>query len=313
MNTTQIGTSSLVGSRLAYGCWRIAGASPADLTPAKEAAGRQAVVAAYEAGYTFFDHADVYGRGGAELLFGRVLKEVSGMRDRVVVATKCGVRPKGTPEPGLPARWDFSAAHIVAACEGSLERMGIETIDLLMLHRPDYLADPEEVARAFWQLKSSGKVRYFGLSNFRPSLVALIQAACGFPLVAHQVEISLAKLDTLTDGTLDQCLLNRLTPMAWSPLAGGLLGDGATHLLPTQQNYQTSPIVARLDEVAKAHGVARTTVALAWLLKHPSKIVPIIGSTNPERIRAAVNATELDLGREEWYRLLEAAQGEPLP
>jgi predicted oxidoreductase len=313
MNATQIGTSSLLGSRLAYGCWRIAGGTPAELTPAKEAAGRRAVITAYEAGYTFFDHADIYGHGAAERLFGQVLKEVAGMRERVVVATKCGIRPKDIPEPGLPARWDFSAAHIVAACESSLKRMGIESIDLLMLHRPDYLADPEEIARAFAQLKSAGKVRFFGLSNFRPTLATSVQAACGFPLVAHQVEISLAKLDAFTDGTLDQCLLDRLTPMAWSPLAGGLLGNGATHLLPAQRSYQTVPIVAELDEVAKQHGVSRTVIALAWLLKHPSKIVPIIGSTKPERIRDAVMATEMELRRDEWYRLLEAARGESLP
>jgi predicted oxidoreductase len=313
MNTIQIGTSSLVASRLAYGCWRIAGGNPAELTPEKEAAGRRAVIAAYEAGYRLFDHADIYGRGEAERLFGQALKEVPGMRDRIVVATKCGIRLGGIPDPSVPARWDFSAAHVVASCEGSLKRMGIETIDLLMLHRPDYLADPEEVARAFAQLKIAGKVRFFGVSNFRPSLVTAIQAACEFPLVVHQVEISLAKLDALTDGTLDQCLVNRMTPMAWSPLAAGLLGDGATYLLPGQRSYRAAPIIAKLDDVAKRHGVSRTVIALAWLLKHPSMIVPVVGSTNPGRIRDAAKAGAVELPREEWYSLLEAAQGEPLP
>jgi predicted oxidoreductase len=313
MNTTQIGTSSLIGSRLAYGCWRIAGGNSTDLAPETEVAGRRAIIAAYEAGYTLFDHADIYGRGAAERLFGQVLKEVTGMRDRIVVATKCGIHPKGIPDPSLPARWDFSAAHIVAACEGSLQRMGIETVDLLMVHRPDYLADPEEVSRAFAQLHSAGKVRFFGVSNFRPSLVTTIRTACGFPLVAHQVEISLARLDALTDGTLDQCLLDRMTPMAWSPLAGGLLGDGATYLLPAQRGYCTTSMVAELDELAKERGVSRTVIAIAWLLKHPSKIVPIVGSTNPDRIRDAAKAAEMELGRDQWYRLLEAARGEPLP
>ncbi|MGD0897957.1 MAG: aldo/keto reductase [Thermoguttaceae bacterium] len=313
MNTTQIGTSSLLGGRLAYGCWRIAGNHPAQLTPQQADAGRRAVIAAYEAGYTLFDHADIYGRGVAETLFGQVLKEIASLRDRIVIATKCGVCPKGIPEPNLPARWDFSARHIVAACDGSLRRMGIETIDLLMLHRPDYLADPEEVARAFTDLKASGKVRFFGVSNFRPSLVTAVQAACEFPLVAHQVEISLAKLDAFTDGTLDQCLQDRMTPMAWSPLAGGLLGEGATRLLPAQQGYRVAPIVTMLDEMAREHGVSRAVIALAWLLKHPGKIVPLVGSTNPDRIRDAAKAADLDLSREEWYRLLEAARGEPLP
>ena len=133
------------------------------------------------------------------------------------------------------------------------------------------------------------------------------------PLIAHQVEISLAQLGSFTDGTLDQCLVENLTPMAWSPLAAGLLGFGAKRLLTAQQRYRTEPIVAALDEIGKARGTTRTVVALAWLLKHPSKIIPIVGSTNPDRIREAVQATEFELTREEWYRLLEAARGEPLP
>lgn len=313
MQTLQIGSSTLTASRLAYGCWRIAGWNPAELTPEVETAGRRAVIAAFEAGYTFFDNADIYGRNAAERVFGQALREVPAMRDQIVVLTKCGIHPRGTPTPDQPGRWDFSAAHIIAACEGSLRRMGLETVDVLMLHRPDYLADPQEVAEAFAQLQAAGKVRHFGVSNFRPSLVAAIQAACPMPLIAHQVEISLARLAAFTDGTLDQCLQNRLTPMAWSPLAAGLLGDGAKRLLPAQQAYRTDPILPVLEKIATARGVCRTVVALAWLMKHPSKIVPIVGSTNPERIQAAVKATELELTRDEWYRLLDAALGEPLP
>lgn len=313
MQTLQLGSSSLTASRLAYGCWRIAGWNPNELTPEVEAAGRRAVIAAFEAGYTFFDNADIYGRNAAERVFGQALKEVPSMRERVVVLTKCGIHPRGTPTPDTPGRWDFSASHIVAACEGSLRRMGIETVDVLMLHRPDFLADPAEVARAFVNLQAAGKVRYFGVSNFRPSLVAAIQAACPMPLIAHQVEISLAKLAAFTDGTLDQCLLHRMTPMAWSPLAAGLLGDGAKRLLPAQQSYQPAPILDVLDKIAVARGVPRTVVALAWLMKHPSKIVPIVGSTNPDRIREAAKAAELELTRDEWYLLLDAARGEPLP
>jgi predicted oxidoreductase len=182
-----------------------------------------------------------------------------------------------------------------------------------MLHRPDFLADPEEIARAFSQLKAAGKVRYFGVSNFRPTLVTALQAACPMPLVVHQVEISLAKLDAFTDGTLDQCLIERLTPMAWSPLAAGLIGGGASRLLPSQKGYRLEKLLPVLDAVAKERGVSRTVVALAWLLKHPSKIVPIVGSIHPERIREAARADELELTREEWYRLLLAARGEALP
>lgn len=236
MRTIPLGVSSLTSSRLAYGCWRLAGTwNPAEVTADNRAAGRRALLAAYESGYTLFDNADIYCRGEAERILGEALKEVAGMRDRVVIVTKGGIRPAGDPQPDSPGRYDFSAAHIVQACEQSLRRLGVETIDLYLLHRPDFLADPEEVAQAFSQLKAAGKVRYFGVSNFRPTLVTALQAACPMPLVAHQVEISLAMRDAFTDGTLDQCLIERITPMAWSPLAAGLIGEGATRLLPSQK------------------------------------------------------------------------------
>jgi predicted oxidoreductase len=260
-----------------------------------------------------FDNADIYAHGEAEQIFGAVLREVSGMRERVLVATKGGIRPGGDPKPDSPGRYDFSKEYIVQACERSLRRLGIETIDLYMLHRPDYLADPHEVAGAFSELRAAGKVRYFGLSNFRPTLVTAMQATCPMPLVVHQVEISLAKLDAFTDGTLDQCLIERITPMAWSPLASGLIGSGASALLPSQKAYHPERFFSALEEVAKTHHVTRTQVALAWLLKHPSNIIPVIGSTKPERIREAAAAESLELSREEWYRLLIAARGEPMP
>jgi predicted oxidoreductase len=299
---------------LGYGCWRVAGTwNPAAVTAESRAAGRRAIIAAFEADYTLFDNADIYCGGEAERIFGGVLKEVSGMREQVVVATKGGIRPAGIPQADAPARYDFSAEHLLYACEQSLRRLGVETIDLYMLHRPDFLADPEEIAKAFAQLKASGKVRYFGVSNFRPSLVTALQVACSMPLVVHQVEISLAKLDALTDGTLDQCLIEKITPMAWSPLAAGLIGAGARDLLPSQKSYQTEKFQPTLEAVAKARGASLTTVALAWLLKHPSHIQPIVGSVNPDRIREAAKADALQLSREEWYRLLIAARGEPLP
>ena len=314
MQTIQLGVSSLACSRLAYGCWRVAGTwDPTEVTPESRAAGLRAIFAAYEAGYTLFDNADIYCAGEAERVLGAALKELSGMRGRVLVATKCGIRPGGTPQADAPGRYDFSAGHIVSACEQSLKRLGIETIDLLMLHRPDYLADPQEIAGAFSQLKTAGKVRFFGVSNFRPSLVTALQVACPMPLVVHQVEISLAKLDALDDGTLDQCLIEQITPMAWSPLAAGLLGGGANRLLPSQKTYHPESFLPAVDAVAKARGTTRTVVALAWLLKHPSKIQPIVGSIKPDRIREAARADALDLTREEWYRLLIAARGEPLP
>jgi predicted oxidoreductase len=311
MNTVRV--ASLAVSRLAYGCWRIAGTWDASkVTPKSQAAGRKAVLAAYEAGYTLFDHADIYCDGEAEKIFGQVLKEVSGMRGRVVIASKCGIRKPGEPKPDSPYRYDFSRDYILRSCEQSLKRLGVETIDLYQLHRPDYLMDPQEVAEAFVELKRAGTVREFGVSNFRPSQVAALQAACPMKLVVNQVEISLANLSRFEDGTIDQCLAQQMTPMAWSPLAGGKLGDGAKEILPSQKPYRTAKVNAALNRIAKARGTSRTVIALAWLLRHPSGIIPIVGSTDPENIRRAARAAEIELSREEWYGLLEAARGERL-
>lgn len=313
MKTIPIGVSELSGSRLAYGCWRIAGEpGPSGASPQQVASGSAAVIAAYEAGYTLFDHADIYGGGEAERIFGKVLSEVSGMRERIIIATKCGVRHGGEPEPNSPNRYDLSAAHIERAVEGSLQRLGVDVIDLLMLHRPDYLTDPHEVAGAFSKLKDAGKVRWFGVSNFRPTLVTALQVACPMPLIVNEIELSLTRLDPFTDGTLDQCLIEGITPLAWSPLGGGLLGHGPGRLLRWQEAYRPEPIVAVLDEIAGDHKVSRSAVALAWLMKHPAKIVPIVGSTKPDRIREAAKADDLELSHDEWYRLLNAARSEPL-
>jgi predicted oxidoreductase len=301
-------------SRLAYGCWRIAGTwNPMEVAIAASKAGQAAVLAAYEAGYTLFDHADIYCDGEAERIFGQVLKDVGGMRERVVVATKCGIRKPGDPTPDSPYRYDFSGDYIVHSCEQSLKRLDIETIDLYLLHRPDYLMNPAEVAAAFDQLKRAGKVREFGVSNFRPTQVVALQKACPMYLVVNQVEISLANLSCFEDGTIDHCLAEKIIPMAWSPLAGGKLGHGPKQLLPAQEAYQTAEVCAELDAIAKARGVSRTIVSLAWLLKHPARIVPVVGTTNPDRIREAARADELDLTRDEWYRLFRAARGTHLP
>jgi len=306
MQTVTLGTSSLRASRLAYGCWRLAG------VPERRADDKRAVVTACETGYTLFDHADIYGRGEAEKIFGEVLRDVPGMRDRILIVTKAGVRRADDP-PGSPYHFNLSSEHIIRSCEGSLQRLGVETIDLFLLHRADWLVDPADVAGAFAKLKQSGKARFFGVSNFRPSLVSALQAACPMPLVAHQVEISLGQLAAFNDGTLDQCLAAQMTPMAWSPLGGGQFADGARRLLKYQEGYRTEGVLPLLDEYAKSRGVSRSAVALAWLLKHPSAIIPIVGSTNFQHIRDAACATEITLSREEWYRLLTAAQGEPLP
>lgn len=313
MQKVPLGDSKLQSSRLAYGCWRLActGDIQEDLKTA-----RAAVLAAVEAGYTLFDHADIYCKGRAESAFGEVLRENPGLRKKILIASKCGIRSADDP-PGAPGRYDFTAEHIIRSCDQSLKRLHTERIDLYQLHRPDWLMEVDEIAIAFSSLYKSGKVREFGVSNFRPSQVSLLQRAVQQKLeknlVVNQVEISLAQLASFEDGTLDQCQAMNITPLAWSPLGGGLLGDGASDLLPSQQGYQTAAVVTLLDEIAQERGATRIAIALAWLLKHPTKIIPIIGSTTPERIREAAKAAEIELTREEWYRLLIAARGEPLP
>ncbi|MEO6182964.1 MAG: aldo/keto reductase, partial [Verrucomicrobiota bacterium] len=304
METVSLGTSQLQTSRLAYGCWRIAGTwNPAEVTPEKDDVGRRAVVAALEAGYTMFDHADIYCRGHAEALFGQVIKANPSVREEIIVATKCGIRFAGEPWSDSPHRYDFSAEHIIASCDGSLKRLQVETIDLFQLHRPDYLMNPEVVADAFNQLMRSGKVREFGVSNFRPSQIAVLQKACPMPLITHQVEISLAKLDCFSDEILDQCLVEKITPLAWSPLGGGVFGSPEIDTGHGPRHPVSAHLQETISAIAEARGVSRAVVTLAWLLKHPSKIVPIIGSTDPQRIAELTHAPEVDLTHDEWYRL----------
>ena len=313
MQKVTLGDSKLQSSRLAYGCWRLAqsGDIQQDLKTTREA-----VLAAVDAGYTLFDHADIYCHGRAESAFGEVLRENPKLRKKIVIATKCGIRIADEP-PGAPQRYDFTAEYIIRSCDQSLQRLSIEQIDLYQLHRPDWLMNVDEVALAFGSLHKSGKVREFGVSNFSPSQVSLLNRAVHQKLernlIVNQVEISLTQLAAFQDGTLDQCQAMNITPLAWSPLSGGLLGDGANELLPGQKGYRPESIVVVVDEIAEARKTSRTNIALAWLLKHPTKIIPIIGSTNPERIRAVAAAAEIELTREEWYRLLVAARGEPLP
>ena len=314
MKTQQISNTELVSTRLSYGCMRIAGTwNPDEITPERRETAHKAVIAAYEAGYTLFDHADIYCRGACETLHGEVLKQIPSMRNEIIIATKCGIRFGGDPLPESPHRYDFSAEHILWSCDQSLQRLGIETIDIYQLHRPDLLMNPGEIAEAFTKLRHAGKVKHFGVSNFMPSFVSALQAHCDFPLVVNQVEIHLGRLAPFVDGTLDQCIEKNITPLSWSPLAGGLLGAGREVPADHPRAELFTKLIALMEEIAAAHGVSRTVVALAWLLKHPSKIIPIVGSANPDNIRDAVKADDLELSREEWYKLLVAARGAALP
>ncbi|MCF7765752.1 MAG: aldo/keto reductase [Verrucomicrobia bacterium] len=314
METITLGTSSLTGSRLAYGCWRVTGpVESADLDPDHEQAAIRSITAAYEAGYTIFDHADIYANGESERVFGKVLKQISGMRDNVLVASKCGIRKAGDPDATSPYRYDFSEGHIIWSCEQSLKRMGVETLDLYMLHRPDYLSDPNEVAEAFSRLQQAGKVREFGVSNFSPIQLTTLQQACSRPLVANQIEISLAQPNALNNGTLDQCVISKITPMAWSPLGGGRLGSNDPVDLRDPDHAHRLQIRETLDLIAREHNTTRTVIAVAWLLKHPARIVPVIGSTSPEHIRELAGSVDIHLSRDDWYRLMEAGVGQRLP
>jgi predicted oxidoreductase len=314
MNARRLGHSDLYSSQLAYGCMRIAqGWKPGRVTAEHRAAGRRAVIAAYEAGYTLFDHADIYCGGVCEEIFGEALAQVGGMREHVRVMTKCGIRFAGDPDAKAPYRYDASAAHVEAACERSLRRLGVEAIDLFLLHRPDPLMDPTEVASVFERLRRAGKVRQFGVSNFSPSQVSALQRALAGPLVVNQVEIHLGDLSRLEDGTLDQCFECGITPMAWGPLGGGWWGEGGR--VPEAHPRREAMVALQqlLDAMAGDYGVDRTLLALAWLLRHPARIVPIVGSTDPARIAAATRAESVPLSREDWYRLFSAARATALP
>ena len=305
MQTITLGSSDLESSRLVYGCMRVAGSGSRDDLDK----GRRALRAAVDAGYTQFDHADIYGNGLCETVFGEFLRENPGVRESIIVTTKCGIRLAGDPDEDAPGRYDFSARHITTSVEGSLRRLGIERIDLLLLHRPDYLFRAHEVAVTLEALKASGAVANFGVSNFTPSQVDLLQSAVGDALLVNQVEINLHNLSALTDGTLDQCQRLAMTPQAWCPLAGVAYPAWGN----TLTEHDERRIRAELERQGEKYSAEDWIIALAWLLKHPAGISPIIGSTRPERISAAKRALDLKYSRVDWYRLLEARNGAPVP
>lgn len=314
MQTITLGKSSLVTSRLAYGCWRIFSInSPEQVTPEREAGARRAILAAYEAGYTLFDLADVYSGGASEMAFGKVLKEVPEMRKNIVLVSKAAVRKKGEPNAGDPYRYDFSREHLMRSCEASLQRLGVDALDVFLLHRPDFLLDPADVAETLKTLRDQGKVREFGVSNFSPSQFTLLQKACPFPLIVNQVQISLLCQAPFNDGTIDQCMTERVTPMAWSPLNGGRLVDEWPVDITMAGHALRIGVRETLERIGRRLGYSKLQMALAWLMRHPSGIQPIVGSANPDNIAAAVKATELSLSREDWYELLQTAMGERLP
>jgi predicted oxidoreductase len=321
----QIAGTSLEVSRIGYGCMRIGGTWTRDpLTVQDRNKAVRAVRAALDQGITLFDHADIYTRGKSEEVFSEMWREVPSLRERVVLQSKCGIRLSGDPEDGSPGRYDFSYEHIVGSVEASLRRLQTDYLDILLLHRPDPLVEPEEVARAFDELQQGGKVRYFGVSNHTAAQIELLRRWVDQPLVVNQLEVSVLHTHLIDagivfnqddpprpvrgEGTLEYCRLHDITIQAWSPLAvGAVLGARAT------EDERAAQVSQEIAVIAEGKGVSGEAIAVAWLLRHPARIQPIVGSTKPERIRAACQADAVTLTREEWYRLFVAGRGGPMP
>lgn len=254
-------------------------------------------------GITTVDHADIYGGYQCEAAFGEALKRAPALRERMEIVTKCGIATTAKPEHAL-GHYITDSAHIVKSAEQSLINLATDRIDLLLIHRPDPLMDADEVAEAFLTLHQSGKVRHFGVSNFTPAQFALLQSRLPFTLATNQVEISPVHQPLLLDGTLDQLQQLRIRPMAWSCLGGGrLFNDEAFH-----------PLRNELETVARElNAESIEQVVYAWILRLPSKPLPIIGSGKIERVRAALVAEELDMTRQQWFRIRKAALGYDVP
>ena len=293
-------------SRVAQGCMRLSALSPQALDAL--------VRTDLDCGINFFDHADIYGGGECERLFGDVLRADPSLRARMLIQTKCGIR-KGC--------YDFSRQHIMEAAEGSLRRLGVEQVDFLLLHRPDTLMEPDEVAEAFTRLHGQGKVRFFGVSNHNPAQMALLGSALGeHPIVIDQLQFSLTNTTMIDAGlnvnmenagavnrdgsVLEYCRLHGITIQPWSPFQYGFF-EG-TFL--GSERY--APLNEKLAQIAARHGITPTGLAIAWILRHPAVMQPIVGSTRPDRMQEIARAADVTLSREEWYELY-LSTGKTLP
>ena len=284
-------------SRLVMGTWRLLD-EPA-MTPQQVLT---LINTCYDAGITTFDEADIYGDYGSEELFGRALALDPELRNKIEVITKCGIKLISDKKPEHKIKhYDLTKDHIISSVENSLRLMGIDHIEVLLLHRPDPLMQPEEVAEAFHLLNEHGKVFHFGVSNFSARQFELLQACCNEPLVTNQVEISLTHRDALLDGTVDYLMQQGVSPMAWSPFGGGKLFE---------EKPKNQELHRQMDELSQKHaGASYDQLALAWLLQHPARIVPILGTKRLERIKAAATVEEISLSRQDWFALWSAAGG----
>ncbi|MEP0521210.1 MAG: aldo/keto reductase [Hyphomicrobiales bacterium] len=301
-NTLPISRSRKMGQfqigRLAYGCWRFSGTSLPEA--------RKKINTALEIGANLIDTAAIYGFGkegfgGAEAALGDLLDADKGLREQMVLVTKAGIHP--------PIPYDSTKENLIQSCEASLQRLKTDRIDVFLIHRPDLLTPHEEVADALNTLRRQGKILEAGVSNYTLSQTRALQAFMEFPFAAIQPEISAMTTETLFDGTLDMCQEWSITPMAWSPLAAGALASGEG----SADQGQLSRIMAELNRIADFTNTTPDIIALAWLLAHPARIVPIIGSQKTERISAASAALDVKLARQDWYSILTASLGHKLP
>ena len=280
---------------IAYGCWRFAGSTTAEA--------RDKIETALACGMTLIDTADIYGWeapgfGAAEELLGAVLAEAPALRDRMILATKGGIFP--------PVPYDSSPDYLRQAVDASRFRLGVDVIDLYQIHRPDLLAHPEEVAEVLSTMRDAGIIREVGVSNHTTAQTRALQSFLEFPIVTSQPEFSPVSLDPLVDGTFDLCMEYGMVPLAWSPLGGGRLTGSVS-------GKREAAVAAVCDRVAADHGVTRAAVLLAWVMHHPAGIVPIIGTQQVDRIEDCARAVDVGLSRQQWYEILVAARGEPMP
>ena len=312
-----------IRSPITLGCMWFGGSWGSDtIEPATVKHMHKALDAALAADINFIDHADIYAHGKAEEVFGRVLKERPKLREQVILQTKCGIRFQDDQGPG---RYDFSAEWIEHSVENSLRRLHTEQLDVLLLHRPDPLMHPEVVAEVFSKLHDSGKVRHFGVSNMHRFQIEFLQAHLSQPLIANQLEVNLNRTDFLDEGvtagdpqglnsnfnsgTIEYCRMHNIQVQSWGSLCMGLFSGKPVDDLPPHKQ-KTAQLVA---ELAEKHQCSREAILLAWLLKHPANIQPVIGTTNIDRIAACGEATRIQLAREDWYALYVSSRGQPLP
>jgi len=300
MKKIKMGQSDIELSRLVYGAWRLD-----DAEDTSSAHVREKIDLCLSQGITSFDHADIYGDYRCEAIFGNAIKNDNSLRKDIQLISKCDIALLSDKFPDRRVKfYDTSAQYITTSVEQSLSNLSTDYLDLLLIHRPDPFIDAAETASALDALVDSGKVRGVGVSNFGPWDWKLIQKHMKHPLLTNQVEMSLLNRESFVDGTLAAMQTDEITPMAWSPLAGGqLFKDSAA-------TQRLAPIFKRICD---AQNTSIDHVALAWLLAHPANILPVVGTNNPERIKHLSDALNLDIDRETWFELWTAAEGQEVP